>query len=216
MELHSVLSGDAALGHPSYHPSDLVWKYLSTPGLVGETPVEPSAPLLDLGRFRGRQRALCSTPHITMWVIRHKDSCSIVGMLGLMNTRPADLVTEIGMVAISPAYQATPVATEATFLLLRYAFGMRYRRLEWKCDVLNVRSQLAARRIGFVFEGVFRGHMLLCDLAGNTRNRDTWWGAMIRGDWERASPALEAWITSPAAAELYARRRRQLAAMKEG
>ena len=45
-----------------------------------------------------------------------------------------------------------------------------YRRLEWKCDVLNAASRAAVERLGFTFEGTFRNHVVV-----KGRNRDTAW-----------------------------------------
>jgi RimJ/RimL family protein N-acetyltransferase len=37
-----------------------------------------------------------------------------------------------------------------------HAFGLGYRRYEWKCDALNAPSGRAAERLGFTHEGTFR------------------------------------------------------------
>ncbi len=59
--------------------------------------------------------------------------------------------------------------TETVYLLLAEAFdNLGYRRVEWKCDALNRGSRIAASRLGFRFEGIFRQHMII-----KGRNRDT-------------------------------------------
>ncbi len=40
--------------------------------------------------------------------------------------------------------------------MMRRAFDQDYRRYEWKCDDLNAPSRLAAKRLGFTYEGTFR------------------------------------------------------------
>lgn len=55
--------------------------------------------------------------------------------------------------------QRTRISTEAYFLLMDYAFGLGYRRVEWKCDSLNKPSRDAAMRLGMSFDGVFRHDM---------------------------------------------------------
>jgi hypothetical protein len=50
-------------------------------------------------------------------------------------------------------------------------------------------SRRAAERFGFVFEGVFRQHMVVKD-----RNRDTAWYAMTDRDWPLRRDAFEAWL----------------------
>src|SRR5690606_10999618 len=92
-----------------------------------------------------------------------------LGILALMEIRPAMRVIEVGHVVLAPALQRTPLATEAQYLLARYAFEtLGYRRYEWKCNAHNAPSRRAALRLGFVFEGILRQHMI-----AKGRNRDT-------------------------------------------
>jgi len=67
--------------------------------------------------------------------------------------RPTGVI-EIGNVNLSPALQRTPIATEAFFLMIDWAFANGYRRMEWKCNALNAPSRRAAQRLGFSYEGV--------------------------------------------------------------
>ena len=70
-------------------------------------------------------------------------------------------VIEVGHVLYSPALQRTPLATEAQYLLAKYAFEtLGYRRYEWKCNALNAASRRAALRYGFTYEGTFRQHLI--------------------------------------------------------
>jgi RimJ/RimL family protein N-acetyltransferase len=86
--------------------------------------------------------------------------------------------------------QRTPLATEAQYLLARYAFEtLRYRRYEWKCDALNAASRRAALRFGFRFEGIFRDHMII-----KGRSRDTAWFSMVEGEWPARKAAFEQWL----------------------
>jgi RimJ/RimL family protein N-acetyltransferase len=99
-------------------------------------------------------------------------------------------VIEVGSIVYGPALQRTPLATEAQYLLTRYAFEtLGYRRYEWKCDALNAASRHAALRLGFTFEGIFRQHMII-----KGRNRDTAWFAMVDSEWPRARAAFERWL----------------------
>lgn len=114
------------------------------------------------------------------------------GMASYLRMEPQHGVIEIGHIWFAPALQRTRQATEAIFLLARHAFDdLGYRRLEWKCDSLNSPSRRAAERFGFVFEGVFRQHMVV-----KGRNRDTAWYAMTDGDWPSRRAAFEAWLAS--------------------
>jgi RimJ/RimL family protein N-acetyltransferase len=122
---------------------------------------------------------------------------------------PAHGVIEIGHIWFAPAMQRTLQATEAIFVLARHAFDdLGYRRLEWKCDSLNGASRRAAERFGFVYEGVFRRHMVV-----KGRNRDTAWYAMTDGDWPLRRAAFEAWL-APDNFDQGGRQRRSLAALR--
>jgi RimJ/RimL family protein N-acetyltransferase len=113
-----------------------------------------------------------------------------VGIMALMEIRPANRVIEVGNVVYAPALQRTALATEAQYLLARYAFeALQVRRYEWKCDALNAPSRRAALRLGFTFEGIFRQHMIV-----KSRNRDTAWFSMLDGEWPARKVAFERWL----------------------
>jgi RimJ/RimL family protein N-acetyltransferase len=113
-----------------------------------------------------------------------------LGILAMIAIRPNMRVIEVGHVAYGPALQRTPLATETQYLLARYVFEtLGYRRYEWKCDALNLASKRAALRHGFVFEGVFRQHMIT-----KGRNRDTAWFAMLDGEWPMRKRNFERWL----------------------
>jgi RimJ/RimL family protein N-acetyltransferase len=118
------------------------------------------------------------------------DGGRAVGVLSLMEIRPAMRVVEVGNIVYSPALQRTPLATEAQYLIARYAFEtLGYRRYEWKCNALNAPSKRAAERFGFTYEGLFRHHMIV-----KGRNRDTAWYAMLDGEWPALEKAYERWL----------------------
>jgi RimJ/RimL family protein N-acetyltransferase len=113
-----------------------------------------------------------------------------VGIATLMSIRPDMRVIEVGNILYSPVMQRTPLATETQYLLACYAFEtLGYRRYEWKCDSLNAPSRRAARRYGFIFEGLFRQHMIV-----KGRNRDTAWFSMIDSEWPRRKANFERWL----------------------
>jgi RimJ/RimL family protein N-acetyltransferase len=115
-----------------------------------------------------------------------------LGIVTLMEIRPAMRVIEIGHIVYSPALQRTALATEAQYLLARYVFEtLRYRRYEWKCNSLNAPSRRAALRFGFVFEGVLRQHMI-----AKGRNRDTAYYSIVDSEWPRCRAAFERWLES--------------------
>jgi RimJ/RimL family protein N-acetyltransferase len=119
-------------------------------------------------------------------------SSNVLGVATLMEIRPANRAVEVGGIFYSRILRHTPLATEAQYLLMRYAFeALRYRRYEWKCDSLNAPSRRAAERFGFTFEGVFRQHMII-----KNRNRDTAWFSVTDGEWPRLKRAFERWLAS--------------------
>jgi RimJ/RimL family protein N-acetyltransferase len=112
------------------------------------------------------------------------------GVLALLEIRPAMRVIEIGSIIYGRALQQTPAATEAQYLMAKYAFeALGYRRYEWKCDALNEKSRRAAERLGFAFEGIFRQHRIV-----KGRNRDTAWYAILDGEWPSRKRAFERWL----------------------
>ena len=122
------------------------------------------------------------------------DQCSqrALGLLAYLRITPKDGCIEIGHIAFGAALQRTPGASEAVFLLTRQAFdGLGYRRLEWKCNGRNARSRRAAERFGFVYEGLFRQHMIV-----KGENRDTAWYSLIDGEWPACRTALEHWLAA--------------------
>ena len=113
-----------------------------------------------------------------------------LGIVTLMEIRPAMRVIEMGGIVYSPALQRSRPATEAQYLLARHVFeDLGYRRYEWKCNAMNAASMRAARRLGFSFEGIFRQHMVV-----KGRNRDTAWFAMLDSEWPGRQLAFERWL----------------------
>jgi RimJ/RimL family protein N-acetyltransferase len=68
-----------------------------------------------------------------------------VGVTSLLSVVPAMRRLEIGHIWYTPSVQRTKLTTEATYLLLCQAFALGYRRVEWKCNALNVRSRRTIR-----------------------------------------------------------------------
>lgn len=196
--LGHVLCGEAVYGHPAYEARDLVWKYMR--GYKAGSDCSPGTIATHLNAVRDGHDSRLFTVFLTA-------TGDPIGVTALLANRPSDLVVEIGAICFTPAYQGTPANTEATFLLLRWAFETGYRRVEWKCNELNVRSKAAALRIGFTFEGIFRQHMIVA----GCHSRDTAWLSLLDGEWPAVQAALEAWIASEEPTALYKRRADKLA-----
>jgi RimJ/RimL family protein N-acetyltransferase len=127
-----------------------------------------------------------------------------VGVAAYLRITPAAGSIEVGSITYAPSLQRTAGATEAMYLMMRQAFELGYRRYEWKCDVLNAPSRLAAERLGFTFEGVFRSHMVY-----KGRNRDTAWYSVIDSEWPALDGRFRRWL-DPANFDDTGRQRRRL------
>jgi RimJ/RimL family protein N-acetyltransferase len=164
---------EAVQGHPH------LWTYMAF------------GPFADAASFSDwlASRQLSSDPFFYAIV---QPSGRAVGLAALMSIRPEMRVIEVGNILLSPRLQRTPLATEAQYLLARYAFEtLGYRRYEWKCDALNAASRRAALRFDFRYEGLFRDHMII-----KGRSRDTAWFAMLATEWPARKAAFERWLAA--------------------
>ena len=126
------------------------------------------------------------------WTVFENTANTQVGMVALFAIVPTHGRAEIGNVWFTPAVHKTKVNTESQYLMLRHLFDDHtYRRVEWKCDAMNHASRTAAARMGFIYEGRFRQHMVL-----RCKNRDTDWFAMTDKEWGRCKANFERWLYS--------------------
>ena len=148
-------------------------------------------PFADLSEFRNNIQALSQRTDYIFYAIMDKRSEKAVGYFSLMRIDPVHKSIEVGYVVYGNQLKRTPQATEAQFLLMKYAFcDLNYRRYEWKCDSLNAPSRSAALRLGFVFEGIFRKHFII-----KGRNRDTAWFSIVDTEWPVVKQAFELWLS---------------------
>jgi RimJ/RimL family protein N-acetyltransferase len=160
------------------HGTDSLWDYLAY------------GPFESLDGFTTwlRDRAASSDP--LFYAVVDLPAGAPRGMTSFMRMDPGNGVIEIGNIWFAPALQRTRQATEAIYVMARHAFeDLGYRRLEWKCDARNAPSRRAAERFGFVFEGVFRQHMVI-----KGRNRDTAWFSITDAEWPLCKAAFVAWL----------------------
>jgi RimJ/RimL family protein N-acetyltransferase len=112
------------------------------------------------------------------------------GMATFLDIQPKVGVIEIGGIWFAPDFKRTRAATESLFLMLSYAMDtLGYRRMQWRCNALNTSSRLAAKRLGFRFEGVWYNHMIV-----KGRNRDTAWYSILDTEWTAIRGAIAAWL----------------------
>lgn len=99
---------------------------------------------------------------------------------------------EVGHLMFSKLMQRTIISTEALILMARHAFDdLKYRRYEWKCNVLNQPSINAAQRLGFTFEGIHRQAVI-----SKGRNRDTAWFSILDSEWDLLQHIYSDWLAS--------------------
>ena len=166
--LHAVSSGAPfRLGTRSadaYDPDDRIWRWMSG---------GPFADAAGLRRWLADPIAAPDTLPFTVSV-----AGAPVGVACYLANQPAHLKIELGSIWYGPIAQGSGVSAEVTYLLLRHAFALGYRRVEWKCDAQNQRSRRAALAYGFAFEGVQDAHYIV-----KRKNRDTAWFRMLDTEW---------------------------------
>ena len=158
--------------------NDALWLYL------------PEGPFAERSAFDAYLSRKANATEVFCYAITVNDSGLALGLASLMRIDRPNRVIEVGGIHYSRSLQRTAAATEAMYLLARYAFdNLHYRRYEWKCNALNAGSRRAAERLGFSFEGIFRQHMIV-----KGKNRDTAWYSMLDVEWPDRKRRLEAWL----------------------
>lgn len=147
-------------------------------------------PFQNLESYRAWIDATCMGDDPLFFAIVEQKAEKAVGVASHLRITPASGSIEVGHINYSPLLSRTPAGTEAMFLMMNCAFELGYRRYEWKCDALNAASRIAAQRLGFSFEGVFRQATVY-----KGRNRDTAWYAAIDEEWSALREAFERWLS---------------------
>ena len=163
---------------------DHIWTYIPA-----ADPFIPAAGSFDEASFRGYIESCARNKERILYAVIDTGGHAL-GILALMEIRPAMRVIEVGNIVYAPALQRTPLGTEAQYLIARYAIEtLGYRRYEWKCDSLNAPSRRAAARYGFTYEGTFRQHMIV-----KGKNRDTAWFSILDSEWPARRAQFERWL----------------------
>lgn len=147
-------------------------------------------PYLDREVFRGDLAKHAASDDPRFYAVIDERTGKAEGVASLLRIDAANGVAEVGHIWFGPALRQTTAATEAIYLFADYVVTeLGYRRFEWKCNALNAPSRRAAERFGFLFEGIFRNHMI-----SRGRNRDTAWYAFTDTDWPLINDAFVAWL----------------------
>ena len=154
-----------------------IWTYL------------PYGPFDNQGQLEDWINATCVGEDPLFYAIIDRNTGKALGVASYLRIQPAVGVIEVGHINFSPALQQTTSATQAMYLMMKYAFDLGYRRYEWKCDNLNLGSKAAAKRLGFSYDGLFKQATIY-----KGRNRDTAWFSMLDSDWPSLRAGCERWL----------------------
>lgn len=176
--LDPAVHGDALWSGTAGTDNADLWTYLA------------DGPFPDRNSFIGALHDKAACRDRVYFAIADAVSGLAVGYAALMRIDVVNRVIEVGDIVYSRSVQQTRGGTEAMYLLAQHVFeDLGYRRYEWKCNALNVKSRQAALRLGFTFEGIFRQHMILKGL-----NRDTAWYSIIDSEWPAHKAGFQEWL----------------------
>ncbi len=176
--------------NPDTHNQDLFEAFIKDENQTNWTYL-PYGPFDSFEEFDGWTRQACMKDDPLFHSIIDLETGRAAGMASYLRITPEAGVIEVGHIHFSPLLQRTTLSTEAMYLMMKRVFDeLGYRRYEWKCDALNAPSCGAAKRLGFVFEGIFRQATIY-----RNRNRDTAWFAIIDKDWSAVKSAYKQWLS---------------------
>ena len=152
-------------------------------------PIEPFQTLEDQ---KLNHQAMMQRTDQMLYALIDPKSDTVLGHAAYLRIDPTNASIEIGNILFTNKLQRTPAATEAMYIMAKYAFEtLGYRRYEWKCNNLNAPSKRAAIRFGFNFEGIFRQAAIV-----KGHNRDTAWYSMLDSEWPKSKQRFESWLSS--------------------
>lgn len=160
-------------------PKETVWDYM------------PYGPFTSPAAMRDFYQKAGDSGDPQFYAVMHNNQTP-AGIVSYLRLAPAAYSIEIGHIWHAIEHQRGIANTASAFLLIDNAFNLGYRRVEWKCNALNDKSCLAALRLGFAFEGIFRQHTVF-----KGKNRDTAWFAIIDKNWHDLRCNYLRWFTTP-------------------
>ena len=155
-----------------------IWTYL------------PTGPWPSLEAYAAALREQSAAFDRVFYALRPVEGGPVAGQASYLDIHPQNGVIEIGSIWFGSTLRRTRAATEALYLLIRYALDeLGYRRMQWRCNAENAASRNAARRLGFRFEGIFFRHMIY-----KGKNRDTAWYSILDEEWPELRAIFEDWL----------------------
>ncbi len=127
------------------------------------------------------------------FVIYHRPSQKIIGSTRFLDIVPYDRRLEIGGTWLMPEFWATHVNFDCKLTLMTFAFEtLNAKRVQLKTQHDNMRSRKAIEKIGGVYEGIIRKHMLKDD--GTFRSSAYF--SILDEEWNTAKANLESRLVS--------------------
>ncbi|UPT68185.1 MAG: GNAT family N-acetyltransferase [Sphingobacteriales bacterium JAD_PAG50586_3] len=189
----SILSGDIVelrpLGKEHFAELDAlakeprIWEFYTVNGGNSESLMKAMQSGLD-DRDKGLQYP---------FVIYHKEHKKLIGGTRYLDIQALHNKLEIGWTWLHPDYWKTAVNLECKLLLLTFAFEtLGVYRVQFKVDVLNMRSRKAVEKIGGIAEGILRNDMV----RENGTKRNSVYFSIIDADWPETKGRLQARVQS--------------------
>lgn len=136
-----------------------------------------------IGALKAREKGT-----VYPFVIVQKSSGKIIGSTRLMDIETYDKRLEIGGTWMKPEYWATAINPDCKLALLTFCFEtLKAKRVQLKTQHDNIRSRKAIEKIGGVYEGIIRKHMLKDD--GTFRSSAYF--SILDDEWPSVKPRLE-------------------------
>ena len=104
---------------------------------------------------------------------------TLVGMSCFINIDDGRQTLEIGSTYYRPAFRGMGYNARAKDMMMRHAFDRGYRRIEFRVDSRNARSQAAMKKLGAVREGMMRADRIT--YTGHVR--DTVLFSILKEEW---------------------------------
>jgi RimJ/RimL family protein N-acetyltransferase len=133
----------------------------------------------DPAHFDASFDALLARPNGRGFVVFSGDA--LIGMSCYLGIEPARGVLEIGNTYYVPAMRGTGLNRRVKELMIGRAIDSGFRRIEFRVDARNARSQAAMTKLGAVREGVIRAERITW--TGHVR--DTVLFSILASEWER-------------------------------
>ncbi|URD60984.1 GNAT family N-acetyltransferase [Sphingomonas sp. KRR8] len=131
----------------------------------------------DPTHFDGTIDALLARPDAVTFVLFDGDE--LAGMSSFLRIDERNKVLEIGFTYYRPPARGTGLNRRVKDMMIRRAFDVGFRRIEFRVDRRNLRSQAACRKLGFVREGIRRADTITW--TGHVR--DTVMFSVLPGEW---------------------------------